>query len=129
MSIELKLKIKVLHSTDFECAYCVTDDDEVYGFGENILKYLGYNENHDNNSYVLIHELCDKSIEQFFGEKDVFFARSQTNIYSWGVNDHAQLGKGYTSQECLVPDKNEYFSDKKIIEITENCRITEPSPK
>ena len=66
MSFELKLKIKVLHSTDFECVYCVTHDDRVYGFGENIRKYLGYNENSDNYIYVLIQELCDKSIELKF---------------------------------------------------------------
>ena len=39
-------------------AYCVTNDDKVYGFGENICEYLGYNESNDNKSYVVIQELC-----------------------------------------------------------------------
>ena len=67
---ELKENVKCFHVFEFRSAYCVTNDNKVYGFGDNIREYLGYNENNDNKSYVLIQELCDKSIEQFFGLLD-----------------------------------------------------------
>ena len=100
------------------------NDDKVYGFGENICKYLCYNKSNDNKSYVLIKELCDKNIEQFFGYsfRGVFFARDETNtIYSWGWNYYGQLGRGYDSEHLykyLKPEKNEFFFDKNIIQIS-----------
>ena len=100
----LKQNIKLFHVFSYDFAYCVTNDDKVYGFGDNICKYLGYNESNDYKSYVLIQELCDKNIEEFFGYSDVYFARSQTNvIYSWGWNELGQLSRSITNELYLQP--------------------------
>ena len=69
---DLKQNIRLFHIFEHNFAYCVTNDDKVYGFGKIINDYFGYNENNDNKSYVLIHELCDKRIDQFFGFMRVF---------------------------------------------------------
>ena len=110
-----KQNIQLFHVFEDNIAYCVTNDDKVYGFGENVRKYLSYNQNNDNKSYVLIQQLCDKRIEEFFGFSDVFFARSETNaIYSyvWG-NTFGQLGKGIYQK----PQLNQYFEKKDIVQI------------
>ena len=115
---EFKRNIKLYHIFD-DTGYCVTIDDKVYGFGKSIHYYLGYNESNDNKSYVLIQELCDKSIEQFFGFRGVFFARNESNeIYCWGGNRHGQLGRGFNSNEILKPDKNVILSQMNIIRIS-----------
>ena len=119
---ELKQDIQNFHvfdHTSLRVAYCVTNDDKVYGFGGYVREYLGYNEFNENMSYVLIQELCDKRIEQFFGLFNLFFARSETNeIYSWGKNDHGLLGRGFQSNQYLTPRKFQFFADKNIIEIS-----------
>ena len=70
-------------------------------------------------SYVLIQELSDKRIEQFFGHSFVYFVRSDTNIiYSWGINWYGQLGRGYMSREILKPEHNEFLSVKNITQIS-----------
>ena len=127
---EFKQNIKLFHVFK-DIAYCVTNDDKVYGFGKNIRKFLGYIENNDSDSdssddsneknYVLIQELCDKSIEQFFGAIDVFFASSETNeIYSWGNNRNGQLARCFSklSKGYLKPERNGFFSNKNIIQIS-----------
>ena len=85
---------------------------------------MGFKKSNDNKSYVLIQELCDKNIEQFFGNYrclGVFFARNATNtIYSWGKNHWGQLGRGFESKfyENFKPKETEFFSDKNIIQIS-----------
>src|ERR1700761_7402803 len=122
---ELKQNIKLFHVFYNDFAYCVTNDDKVYGLGYNISKRLGYNQSNDNKSYVLIQQFCDKRIQQFFGYsskfKGVFFARSETNvIYSWGRNYCGLLGRGSIgkSDQHLKPEINEFFSNKNIIQIS-----------
>ena len=96
----------------------MTNDDKVFGFGLNICNQFVYNERNDKK-YVLIQQLCDKSIEQIFGDCDAFFARSETNeIYSWGCNELAQLWRGFGRDQYMKPDKNEFLSDKNIIQIS-----------
>ena len=116
---ELKQKIKLFHVFRKNIAYCVTNDDNVYGLGENISEELGYhwfNETNDNNkSHLLIQELCDKSIEQFFGGCGVFFALSATEIYSWGWN--GQLRNGLSTILCVKPATYEFFPQNNIIQI------------
>src|SRR5689334_170767 len=106
----LKRNIKLFHVFNRNMGYCVTNDDKVYGFGENIRKYLGYNESNDNKNYVLIKELCDKQIEVFFGYRFyTFFARSETNeIYSWGHNRYGQLCRGFECDNRLKPEKSDF---------------------
>ena len=116
-SQEFKQNIKLFHVFEY-ITYCVTNDDKVYGFRENICEYLGYNQNNDNKSYVLIQELCDKRIEEFFGNFDAFFARTVTNeIYSWGMNFDGELGRGYRSEQKLKPEKSEILSELNLIKI------------
>ena len=115
---ELKQNIKLFHVFDSNIAYCVTNDDKVYGFGDKICKYLDYNQRNHKN-YVLIQELCDKRIEQFFGYFWTFVAISETKeIYTWGWNEHGQLGREYSSDEYLKPELVQFFTDKNIIEIS-----------
>ena len=116
---QFKQNIKLFHVFEDYIAYCVTNDDKVYGFGQHINYFLNYNESNDNKSYVLIEELCDKRIEQFFGNKCMFFARSETNvIYSWGPNEYGQLGRGFKSSEILKPDEAVLFNNVNIIQIS-----------
>ena len=118
---ELKQNIKLFHVFGHNIAYCVTNDDQVYGFGDHCIRYFDSEES-DNNNYVLIQELCDKNIEQFFSDNDfpeVFFARCEANeIYSWVWNYYGQLGKGFIDNAYNKPEKHEFFSDKNIIQIS-----------
>ena len=124
-----KLNIKVSHVFKDEpgnTGYCVTNDDKVYGFGRFVWRYLGYNESNDNKSYVLI-QLCDKNIEQFFGNSFIFFATSESNmIYSWGMNTCGQLGREFKSIELLKPKKNKFFYNKNTVGIRNHPRILIP---
>ena len=120
-SQELKQNIKLLHVFE-NIAYCVTNDDKVYGFGKKILV------NSFGNIWVLmkvmiirvvlIHELCDKNIEEFFGNFHAFFARTVTNdIYTWSWSDCGALGRGYVSNKEETPEKNEILSEMNLIKI------------
>ena len=63
-----KLNIKLFHvfkDDPGNTGYCVTDDNQVYGLGKYIHRYLGYNESNDNKSYVLISGLFTKKCGQF----------------------------------------------------------------
>ena len=115
---QLKQNIKLFHVFEDNITFCVTNDDKVFGFGVNTFAFLGYNRSNDNKSYFLIQELCDKKIEVFFGFKGVYFARSELgDIYTWGDNHEAQLGLGFKSDEYHKPKRNEFLSDKNIIQI------------
>ena len=95
----------------------------MWGFGENICKYLGYNENDDNNKYVLIEELNGRKINQFFGHHKgnlhvyhhVIFAKNNDNeIYFWGSNKFGELGRGFKTDQQLCPKLNENFGNNLI---------------
>src|SRR5437868_1043360 len=64
--------------------YCVTNSDQVYCVGEQIKNVL-FSDQNSNENYVLIHELCGKQIEEFFGSSDQMYARNtQNQIFGWG---------------------------------------------
>ena len=114
-------KIKLFHVFESDFAICVTNDDKVYAFGKNnlIQQYLGYKEEEIENDYVLISELCDQKIEQFFCFFRILFAKSSNNkIFGSGFNSCGQLARGYKSVEYLKPKRIEFFDNKNIIDIS-----------
>ena len=68
--------------------------------------------------FTEIPELSDKKIEEFFEGELCMFAINETNVYSWGWNDHGQLGRSFKCDEILKPKKIKFFTDKNIINIS-----------
>ena len=67
---------------------------------------------------ILIQELCDKNIEEFFGKYDIFFARSVTNeYYFWPDKKHVKFNIGFENRDYLNLDMN-FFTKKNIIDIS-----------
>ena len=100
---ELRKNIKFLRVFQDNISYFVTDSDKVYALGLSVGEY-------NEQNCVLIEKLCDKNIEDFFGNDKQFFAKSQTNrIYSWCNRNSNSI-----SLELI---KIDFFDDKDIIEI------------
>ena len=108
----LKRNIKLFHVIKSNFAICVTNDHKVYAFGEKdlIQQYFGYEEINIDNNYVLISELCDQNIEQFYCFFWIFYSPKvcDNKLFGSGSNDHGQLAKGYKSEQ------NEYLKSERI---------------
>ena len=100
-----------------DIAYCVTEDDIVYGFGE--IDYKTEKGDNYSSNFVILKELCERNIEEFFNGNHCMFARStHGHIYSWGWNDFGQLCRGTDTRELLRPKRIPYFDDKIIVQIS-----------
>ena len=97
---------------------CVTNDDKVFAFGE-INDYsepfAKLWEGFDNN-YVLIIELCNQNIEQFFYFENYLFAKSSDNKIFGNLLFYDDFC------DYLKPKRIEFFNDKNIIDIS--CGIS-----
>src|ERR1700744_3106348 len=91
-----KIKINIFHVFDaWESSNIlfVTTDDMVYGLGCNSEGRLGLGHNTPIESPQEIPELCHQNIHQFIiGDNFVCAMNTEHQIYSWGRNDHGQLG-------------------------------------
>ncbi|CAG2168080.1 unnamed protein product [Oppiella nova] len=77
--------------------FYATNDDSVYGFGDNIHGCLGLGHNRAVDTPQLIPELCGKSFKQFVIGYDFVLAITDGNqIYSWGHNNRGQLTREIT---------------------------------
>ena len=71
----------------------VTIDDKVFGFGQNNYGVCGQGNNKRIEDPVIIDELCDKSVKEFYNGFDFVLCLTNNNeLFSWGMNDHGQLG-------------------------------------
>ena len=102
-----------------ENALFVTIDDKVFGFGYNNDGVCGQGYNRRINKPLVITELSDKKVKEFFNGGDfVLCLTSDNKLFSWGRNDHGQLGIG-----CVMMDKYyepqliEFFNDKNIVQV------------
>ena len=94
---KIKQNIKLFY-VNLNFAVCVTNDDKVYAFAP---KNFGY-ENIDNN-FVLISELCDQNIQQFFYFNEFIFTKSGDHkIFGSGRNSHGQLARGHKSEKLEI---------------------------
>ena len=110
--------VKVYDRQDFYLAICVTNDDKVYAFGDIENYFMSENKNFDNNC-VLINELCDQNIEQFFCFFKCFFARNVDHkIFCSGNNRRGQLTSENKLGVCLSPKRIMFFDNKNIIDIS-----------
>ena len=102
-------------------AIFVMNDNKVYGIGDNQDGILGLGHKERITEFTLIEELCDQNIEEFFEGNDFMFGRNNKNlIFSWGVNEHGQMARGYESKynEYLKPIMIDFFENKNIIQIS-----------
>ena len=95
------------------------NNNKVFVIGEEVHGKLGLGHVEVCQNLTEISELSDKRIEEFLEGNDCMFARSDiNNIYSCGLNEHGQLGRGFKCDEILKPKKIEFLSDKNIITIS-----------
>ena len=74
-------------------ALFVTIDDKVFGFGQNNYGVCGKAHNKRIEDPVIIEELSDKIVEEFFnGFNFVLCLTNNNELFSWGKNVHGQLG-------------------------------------
>ena len=96
-------------------------DGKIYSWGWNERGQLGLSDKEDRLSPSLVTALEDKSITklstQDFDKHHSLAMDSEGRVYSWGQNNHGQLGLG-DKEDRLSPEEIEFFSDKSIIQIS-----------
>ncbi|CAG2163550.1 unnamed protein product [Oppiella nova] len=96
----------------------VTNDDLVYGLGDNTEGCLSLGNNNPVYTPQMIPALCQQHIQQFISGKNFVLAINKSNqIYSWGCNMLCQLAREPRGFFQLV-DLIEYFDDKNIIQVS-----------
>ena len=97
----------------------VTIDDKVFGFGYNENGVCGQGCNGNIIKPLSIPELCDKNVIEFFnGEDFVLCLTSNNHMYSWGKNDHGQLGFGCVKvNRFYEPQLIQTFCGMKIVQV------------
>ena len=122
----LKKIIKYFHifNTDyyyrkwFENALFVTIDDKVFSLGENDHGLLGLGHNQIVEFPEIIPELCDKNIKEFSIGENFCLGFTKYKLFSWGRNNHGQLGIGEkNSNNIFIPKLIEYFVDMDIVQV------------
>ena len=97
----------------------VTIDDKVFGLGDNYCGVCGLGHQNKIRTLELIPELCDKGVIKFFnGRNFVLCLTSDNKLYSWGKNNHGQLGIGQLNKyKIFKPQLIEYFNNKTIVQV------------
>ena len=96
----------------------------MYGLGGNDIGTLGLGHNDAVEECTEIKELSKQKIKEIFFFKssmpsDFVLALSEDNqIFGWGKNYDGQLGRGYNSEDILKPQKIDFPSKEKIIDIS-----------
>ena len=73
----------------------MTIDDKVFGFGYNRYGVCGQGYDRRIAEPLVITELCDQSVKEFFNGYDfVLCLTSDNKFFCWGRNHHGQLGVG-----------------------------------
>ncbi|CAG2108716.1 unnamed protein product, partial [Medioppia subpectinata] len=96
----------------------VTNDDKVYGFGNNNNGCLGLGADYRRihrpalNPYLSGKCLADIAI----GRQFCIGLTADGRCYSWGANDFGQLGVGYVNKE-VAPKLMKGLADKRVIRI------------
>ena len=101
-------------------AVFVTIDDKVFGFGQNEYGVCGQGHDEEIEDPVIIDELCDKSIKEFFNGFDFVLCLTTNNeLFSWGMNDHGQLGieRFNKNQKLYCPRLIKTLIDVNIVQV------------
>jgi alpha-tubulin suppressor-like RCC1 family protein len=135
---EIIKKIKVLNElsenflSEIKCLYVfkdyykndknvliVTNDDNVFAFGDNNYGVLGFGNDREVKEITINEKLSHKQIIDFKnGWKHVIGRTIDGKVYCWGNNGiFGVLGNGKNDLEIYSPELNEYLNDKQIIDI------------
>ena len=121
VSSDLKSFIKSFYvfGNLLKTALFVTIDDKVFGFGENSYGVCGQGHNQFIRELLMITELCDKGVKEFFNGKEfVLCLTSDNKLFSWGYNDHGQLGIGCANKyRYYEPQLIHSLDDGKIVQV------------
>ena len=100
-------------------ALFVTIDDKVFGFGENENAVCGQGYDSLIEDPVVIPKLCDKGVKELFNGFDfVLCLTSDNKLFSWGMNNHGQLGIGCVEKyRYYEPQFIEFFNNVKIVQV------------
>ena len=99
----------------------ITNDQKVYGLGHNGYGVLGVGNGKEVEECTEIKEVSNKKMKEFFiGVTFVLGLNENNDIFMWGYNYWAQLGRGYRSglDECLKPARIEFQTNEKIEDIS-----------
>jgi hypothetical protein len=96
----------------------VTNNDNIFAFGKNNKRVLGFGNEIQVNELTINKELSQKQIIDFKNSRYHVIARTiDAKVYCWGCNDWGVLGNGKNNEEICKPEFNQYLSDKQIIDI------------
>ena len=103
---------------DFNTLF-VTIDDKVFGLGSNDDGVCGQGYGGRIHEPIIITELCDKSVIEFFnGYNFVLCLTSDNKLFSWGNNYCGQLGIGSVEQiKCYWPQLITCLNNVKIMQV------------
>ena len=119
ISPNVKVNIKCFNVFNPPCIIFVTKDDKVYGLGENKGGRLGLGHTNIVEECTEIKELSKHKIKEIFVAWDFVLALNEDNqIFGWGKNDLGQLGRGQNSYDIMKPQKIDFQSNEKIIDIS-----------
>ena len=94
-------------------SFALTDNNELYSFGDNYYGELGINSDtkHPNNSNInkcLVDDVVDVSAS----DSNVLVLTSNNRVYSWGRNQYNQLGiEEYNEPFSLIPQEITKYYD------------------
>jgi alpha-tubulin suppressor-like RCC1 family protein len=135
---EIIKKIKVLNElnenflSEIKCLYVfkdyykndknvliVTNDDNVFAFGDNNYGVLGFGNDREVKEITINENLSHKQIVDFKNSwKHVIGRTIHGKVYCWGENGiFCVLGNGKKDTIIYKPELNEYLNDKQIIDI------------
>lgn len=102
-------------------SYALTDDNELYSFGDNYYGELGINSDtkHPNDS-ALNKCLIDNVVDVSASDSNVLVLTNDNKVYSWGRNQYNQLGiEGYTEASSLTPvEITKYYDSNTLVDAT-----------
>ena len=100
-------------------AFIVTLDDKVFALGGNDNGVCGLSHNDEILKPTFVPELSEKNVKEFFNGMDfVLCLTNDNNLYSWGRNNHGQLGIGTVKENRFYePQLVEFFNEKEIVQV------------
>ena len=113
-------RMKKIFITSRDCVcdvIFVTNDDTVYGFGDNIFAILGMETPVTVTKPKVIEELCGKDIKKVvFGDRFMVVLTESNELYTGGLCGHGRCGNGIDSEIYCEPDKI-IFDNQLIVDV------------
>ena len=96
----------------------VTNDDQVFGLGDNEFGVCGVGHNRPVEEQQMILELCEQNVKEFFhGFNFALALTDDSKLFGWGRNNHGQLGTGQVKIKKIHKPRLIEVDDKQIDQV------------